>query len=120
MSASLMSGKEVALLKKKQLKHLVIQYTQDRHRAPGLAVILVGCDPASLIYVTNKRLACKEVGIVSFFYELPKETSEQDLLNLIFKLNNSKKIDGILIQLPLPEHINTPVVIEHINPKKDV
>jgi len=90
------------------------------HRAPGLAVILVGSDPASGIYVRNKRTACEEVGILARDYDLPAGTSEAELLDLIARLNDDPAIDGILVQLPLPAHINELAVIEHISPVKDV
>ena len=90
------------------------------HRAPGLAVVLVGSDQASQIYVRNKRTACEEVGITSRDYDLPHATTEQQLLQLIAELNADPAIDGILVQLPLPPHINEPAIIEHISPVKDV
>lgn len=87
---------------------------------PGLAVILVGDDPASSTYVSMKDKACKEVGIFSDMYKLNKNIKEEELLTLIQKLNNDKKIDGILVQLPLPKHINSDKVLEAIDPNKDV
>lgn len=89
-------------------------------RAPGLAVVLIGKDPASTVYVANKRKACAEVGIVSHSYDLPEETTQEALINLIDQLNCSDQIDGILIQLPLPSHINESSIIERIKPEKDV
>jgi methylenetetrahydrofolate dehydrogenase (NADP+)/methenyltetrahydrofolate cyclohydrolase len=86
---------------------------------PGLAVVLVGEDPASKVYVSMKEKACADVGIFSDEYKLPAETSEEDLLALIDKLNNDSKIDGILVQLPLPKQINTDKVLEAISPAKD-
>jgi methylenetetrahydrofolate dehydrogenase (NADP+)/methenyltetrahydrofolate cyclohydrolase len=86
---------------------------------PGLAVVLVGEDPASRVYVSMKEKACQDVGIFSDEYKLPAETSEADLLALIDKLNNDRKIHGILVQLPLPKHINTEKVLEAISPDKD-
>lgn len=120
MPASIISGKEVATFKKNELEQRIQQHIKKCSRAPGLAVILIGSDPASSIYVTNKRKACEEVGIISFSYDLPVTTSEQDLLQLIETLNHADEVDGILIQLPLPAHINTNLIIEQINPKKDV
>lgn len=120
MPASLIDGKALASLKLNQLKHWIADYVQQGHRAPGLAVVLIGDDPASAVYVTNKRKACAEVGIVSHFYDLPETTTEQKLIALIDKLNNSPDIDGILIQLPLPKHINESLIIERIKPAKDV
>jgi len=86
---------------------------------PGLAVVLVGEDPASKVYVSMKEKACSDVGIYSDEYKLPAETSESELLALIEKLNNDDKIHGILVQLPLPKHINTEKVLEAISPEKD-
>jgi len=87
---------------------------------PGLAVVLVGEDPASKVYVSMKEKACSDVGIFSDEYKLTAETSETDLLALIAKLNADRKINGILVQLPLPKHINTEKVLEAISPDKDV
>ena len=93
----------------------------ERHgRKPGLAVILVGSDPASEVYVRNKKRACDEVGIASFSHELPESTTQQHLLGLIGELNRDPRIDGILVQLPLPKHIDPETVIEAIVPDKDV
>ena len=89
-------------------------------RAPGLAVILVGDNPASQIYVGSKRRACDEVGFISRSYDLPDTTSEADLLNLIDQLNEDNSIDGILVQLPLPAGIDNVKVLERIHPDKDV
>ncbi|EHH1110732.1 bifunctional methylenetetrahydrofolate dehydrogenase/methenyltetrahydrofolate cyclohydrolase FolD [Vibrio parahaemolyticus] len=89
-------------------------------RAPGLAVVLVGEDPASQVYVGSKRRACEEVGFVSKSFDLPASTSEEELLALIDELNNDNEIDGILVQLPLPAGINTTHVLERIHPEKDV
>ena len=87
---------------------------------PGLAVIIVGDDPASRVYVNNKKKACEECGIYSEEYALPAETSEKDLLDLIEVLNGNDKISGILVQLPVPKHIDEKKVIEAISPVKDV
>ncbi|EPM6343185.1 bifunctional methylenetetrahydrofolate dehydrogenase/methenyltetrahydrofolate cyclohydrolase FolD [Vibrio parahaemolyticus] len=89
-------------------------------RAPGLAVVLVGEDPASQVYVSSKRRACEEVGFVSKSFDLPASTSEEELLALIDELNNDNEIDGILVQLPLPAGIDTTHVLERIHPEKDV
>lgn len=89
-------------------------------RAPGLAVVLVGDNPASQIYVGSKRRACEEVGFLSRSYDLPATTSEAQLLDLIAELNNDGEIDGILVQLPLPAGIDNTKVLEHISPAKDV
>ncbi|MGR5238946.1 bifunctional methylenetetrahydrofolate dehydrogenase/methenyltetrahydrofolate cyclohydrolase FolD [Vibrio alfacsensis] len=89
-------------------------------RAPGLAVVLVGEDPASQVYVGSKRRACEEVGFISKSFDLPATTSEEELLSLIDELNNDAEIDGILVQLPLPAGIDTTHVLERIYPEKDV
>jgi methylenetetrahydrofolate dehydrogenase (NADP+)/methenyltetrahydrofolate cyclohydrolase len=120
MLASLISGKEVAALKKIQIKERIKHHIQNGHSAPGLAVVLIGSDPASFIYVNNKRKACEEVGITSHYYNLPAETSQEELVKLINDLNHKEEVNGILIQLPLPKHIDTPYIIEQINPQKDV
>ena len=86
----------------------------------GLAVVIVGDDPASRVYVNNKKKACAEVGITSFEYALPAETTEAELLELVNKLNADDNVNGILVQLPLPEHINETSIINAISPKKDV
>ena len=87
---------------------------------PGLAVIIVGDDPASRVYVNNKKKACEEIGIYSLEYALPKETTEEELISLIDELNNKKEVNGILVQLPVPKHINEENIINAIDPKKDV
>ena len=87
---------------------------------PGLAVVIVGSDPASQVYVRNKKKACEEVGFRSEVFELPEETTEEELLALVKKLNEDVNIHGILVQLPLPEHLDDEVIIANIDPKKDV
>lgn len=86
----------------------------------GLAVVIVGDDPASKVYVRNKKKACEEVGFTSYEYALPAETTEQELLDLVKKLNADKKVNGILVQLPLPKHLDDKVIINNILPEKDV
>lgn len=120
MTASIIDGKALATLRRNQLKEQVKHHIEQGQRAPSLAVVLVGNDPASSIYVANKRKACEEVGIHSLSYDLPHETSQNELMALIDKLNSSEEVDGILIQLPLPKHINENEIIEHIRPDKDV
>ena len=88
--------------------------------APGLAVVLVGADPASAVYVKNKRRACRQVGFKSFDFDLPAQTSEADLFALIDRLNADPKVHGILVQLPLPPHVNAAALIDRIDPRKDV
>ena len=120
MVASIIDGKFVAAKFRNQIKQHVATRTQHGLRAPGLAVILVGADTASTIYVNSKRKACVEVGFNSYDYNLPIETCEDELLTLIDTLNSDADVDGILVQLPLPAHINTQKLIERINPNKDV
>ena len=119
-TAQLIDGKAIAQQIRTSVKEKVAQRINEGKRAPGLSVILVGLDPASQVYVGSKRKACEEVGFVSRSYDLPEDTSEQALLSLIEELNNDEKVDGILVQLPLPVHIDANLIIEHINPKKDV
>jgi methylenetetrahydrofolate dehydrogenase (NADP+)/methenyltetrahydrofolate cyclohydrolase len=118
--ASIISGKEVASLEKNKMAHRVQNHVSQGHRPPGLAVILIGSDPASSIYVNNKRKACEEVGVVSFSYNLSETTTQVELLKLIDELNHSSEVDGILIQLPLPTHMDASFILEQIHPGKDV
>jgi len=120
MTAQLIDGKAIAAALLNSIKTKIDNRIQANKRAPGLAVILVGGDPASSIYVRNKRLACEKVGIVSTAYDLPASTTELELLALIDQLNTDNRIDGILIQLPLPAHINDEHVVERVSPTKDV
>ena len=120
MTAQVISGTDLAKTIKSEVAHKITQYVAQGKRAPGLAVILVGADPASQVYVGSKRKSCAEIGIYSQSYDLPQTTSEQELLELIEKLNNDENIDGILVQLPLPKHIDSTKVIERIQPNKDV
>ncbi len=116
MTARLLDGKLVAA----HYRHQLIQQLQQTERAPGLAVILVGDDAASTVYVNHKRKACESLGFYSEAYFLPTITTETELLKLIDTLNQSDIIDGILVQLPLPAHIEKQRVIERIHPDKDV
>ena len=120
MSAQIIDGKSIAEKIKDQLKIRVEKRIQQGLRVPGLAVIKVGDDPASEVYVRNKRNSCKKVGINSIAHDLPAETSQETLLSLIDELNDDAAIDGILVQLPVPEHINPETIIERIHPDKDV
>lgn len=117
--AKLLKGKEVSARIKDEIKNEVIKL-KERGIEPGLAVILVGDDPASKVYVNNKKKACEYTGIKSFEYLLPESTTEEELLGLIEKLNEDKEVSGILCQLPLPDHINEESVINAISPTKDV
>ena len=120
MTAALIDGKLIAQQLRHSIKDKVQQRIEKGLRAPGLAVILVGSDPASQVYVGSKRKACEEVGFVSRSYDLPTSTTQDELFHLIDELNNDDAIDGILVQLPLPEGLDANLIIEHINPKKDV
>ena len=120
MTAALIDGKLIAQQLRHSIKDKVQQRIKKGLRAPGLAVILVGSDPASQVYVGSKRKACEEVGFVSRSYDLPPTTSQEQLFDLIDELNNDNAIDGILVQLPLPEGLDANLIIEHINPLKDV
>ena len=120
MPAQLIDGKSIAEDVRNQVKSDVEKRINNGQRAPGLAVILVGLDPASQVYVRKKREACAEAGIISKSYDLDENTDEQELLNLIEQLNDDDAIDGILVQLPLPEHIDSTLILEAIHPDKDV
>ena len=120
MSAQIIDGKAIAAELRQEIKARVEQRLANGLRAPGLAVVLVGSDSASQVYVGSKRRACEEVGFLSQSYDLPVDTTEENLLKLIDELNENPEIDGILVQLPLPEHIGTETVIERIHPDKDV
>ncbi len=120
MTAQIISGKAIAENLLNSIKDRIDARLQASKRAPGLAVILIGGDPASSIYVRNKRLACEKVGIRSIAYDLPATTTEAELLALIQQLNHDESIDGILVQAPLPPHIKDEHVIEAISPNKDV
>ncbi|WP_414147295.1 bifunctional methylenetetrahydrofolate dehydrogenase/methenyltetrahydrofolate cyclohydrolase FolD [Erwinia sp. BNK-24-b] len=120
MAAKIIDGKTIAQQVRLEVAEKVQQRLAAGKRAPGLAVVLVGENPASQIYVGSKRRACEEVGFVSRSYDLPASTSETELLALIDKLNNDGEIDGILVQLPLPDGIDNVKVLERIAPSKDV
>ena len=117
--AQIIDGKVIAGRIKDELKGRVADY-----KAAGveitLAVIQVGCDPASSVYVNNKKKACEYIGIKSLAYELGEETTQEELLKIICDLNNRDDVNGILVQLPVPKHIDEDLVIKSINPKKDV
>lgn len=117
--AVIIDGKEVAKEKREQIKKRVAELKAEG-KSVGLAVIIVGENPASRVYVNNKKKGCLEVGIESFEYALPESTTEEELKNLVKKLNNDDRVNGILCQLPLPKHINEDAVINTISPEKDV
>ncbi|MBT5231284.1 MAG: bifunctional methylenetetrahydrofolate dehydrogenase/methenyltetrahydrofolate cyclohydrolase FolD [Methylococcales bacterium] len=120
MTAKILDGKALSNKVKTQVRTQIEARVASGKRAPGLAVVLVGADPASEVYVRNKRKSCEFVGINSFAHDLDSTTSEADLLALIEQLNNDEKVDGILVQLPLPRHINSEKVLELIRHDKDV
>lgn len=117
--ALIINGKEISAAIKEELKTEVAQM-KDEGIEVTLAVIQVGADPASSVYVRNKKNACAYIGINSLAYELPEETGEEELLSLVSELNKRKDVNGILVQLPLPGHINEDKIIRAIDPKKDV
>jgi len=120
MSAQIMDGKAHAARLRQEIKARVGRRDEAGLRPPGLAVILLGEDPASQVYVAHKRKDCAEVGFRSFAHDLPADTPEAKLLALIDALNDDPQVDGILVQLPLPGHIDAEKVIERIHPAKDV
>ena len=120
MTAKIIDGKAIAAEIRQNVKQRVEHRLASGERAPGLAVVLVGSDPASQVYVNNKRKSCAEVGFVSRSFDLPADTPEEELLRVIDQLNEDAEIDGILVQLPLPPHIDSTIVIERIHPDKDV
>ena len=120
MTAQILDGKAIAESLKQDLKRSTDIRLKSGKRPPGLAVVLLGADPASEVYVSSKRRGCEEIGFKSTSYDLPATTTEAELLELINTLNHNSEIDGILVQLPLPVHINADNIIEHIAPHKDV
>jgi len=118
--AQIIDGKALAAKLKVDMQMDVTTLAQKHGRSPGLAVILVGDDPASHVYVKNKEIACEKVGIASISHKLPASTTQEHLLGLIAELNNDPKVDGILVQLPLPEHIHADKVLNTIHADKDV
>ncbi len=120
MTAVLLDGKQLAQTMQAEIAAEVAQLLRVRGLRPGLAAVLVGDNPASQIYVRNKRRACDKVGIASFLHELPANTSESELLTLIARLNVDSTVHGILVQLPLPPHINEATIVDAVAPRKDV
>lgn len=120
MTAQLIDGKAIAAKLRQQIAQRVAERHHQGLRTPGLAVMLVGSDPASQVYVSHKRKDCEEVGFVSKAYDMPAQTSQTDLEQLIDKLNEDPTIDGILLQLPLPAHLDASQLLERIRPDKDV
>ncbi|MDX1915648.1 MAG: bifunctional methylenetetrahydrofolate dehydrogenase/methenyltetrahydrofolate cyclohydrolase FolD [Methylophilus sp.] len=120
MTAQIISGKSIAEALLNQIHLQINNRISAGKRAPCLAVILIGADPASTIYVRNKRLACDKVGIQSIFHDLPTSITQEALFAIIDTLNHDPHVDGILVQSPLPAHINEDLLIERISPNKDV
>ena len=120
MTAKIIDGKAIAKDLRTELKSVVDENVAKGNRRPGLAVVLVGSDPASQVYVRNKRRACEEVGIKSFAYDLDENTTQEQLDKLIDDLNNNPEVDGILVQFPLPSHLDESSVVERISASKDV
>jgi len=118
--AEIIDGKKVSQHIREEVAREVEKLKNETGTTPGLAAVLVGDNPASEIYVRNKRKACEQVGIYSEEYKLSKETTQKELLSLIDKLNNDKKIHGILVQLPLPEQIDSTKILRSVSPSKDV
>ena len=120
MAAQLIDGKKISQQRIEAVAQAVKARQEKGLHTPCLAVVLVGDDPASAVYVRNKKLACQKSGIESRSYELPSETTQDDLLKLVDELNGDPAVDGILVQLPLPAHIDSQAVLERIVPHKDV
>ncbi|AXM46051.1 bifunctional methylenetetrahydrofolate dehydrogenase/methenyltetrahydrofolate cyclohydrolase FolD [Dichelobacter nodosus] len=120
MSAEIINGKEIAAEIRREIKQETAQFIAATGVRPGLAVILVGNDPASEVYVRNKGIQAEEVGFLSQIYRLPAQTTQAELLAKIIALNNDPQICGILVQLPLPAHLNAEIVLNTIDPNKDV
>jgi methylenetetrahydrofolate dehydrogenase (NADP+)/methenyltetrahydrofolate cyclohydrolase len=120
MTANIIDGKAIAKQVRTTVTKRVAERVEQGLRAPGLAVVLVGQDPASQVYVGSKRKACEEVGFISKSFDLPGDTSEHQLLELVDSLNNDPEVDGILVQLPLPEGLDAEKILERIHPHKDV
>ena len=116
----IIDGKKVSAEVKANVKKLTDELKETHGITPGLAVVIVGDDPASRVYVNNKKKACEAVGFISEEYALPAKTTQEELLSLVDTLNNKESINGILVQLPLPKHLDDKAVIEAISPLKDV
>jgi methylenetetrahydrofolate dehydrogenase (NADP+)/methenyltetrahydrofolate cyclohydrolase len=120
VSGQLLDGKALAKAIKTELADEVVEFIENNSVVPKLAAVLVGEDPASDVYVRNKRRSCEQVGIESELHRLPAETDQEDLLDLVAKLNKSHDVHGILVQLPLPSHIDSTKILDAIHPIKDV
>ncbi len=120
MSAKIIDGKQIAKNVRDNVSQAVAERIANGQRAPGLAVVLVGNDPASEVYVRNKKADCEKAGFQSFSFDLDASTSQEQLLQLVDELNGDPKVDGILVQLPLPAHLDSDLILERIKPQKDV
>ncbi len=120
MTAQMIDGKNIAAHVRQQVARRVAARREAGHRVPGLAVVLVGEDPASQVYVRNKHRACEQAGIHSFQHALPTDITQQELEQLVDRLNADPSVDGILVQLPLPAHLDERPILERIRPDKDV
>ncbi|MBW2599151.1 MAG: bifunctional 5,10-methylene-tetrahydrofolate dehydrogenase/5,10-methylene-tetrahydrofolate cyclohydrolase, partial [Deltaproteobacteria bacterium] len=118
--AVIIDGKKISQDVRNEIREKALRLKEKKGIVPGLAVVLVGDDPASQVYVRGKKNACGEVGFLSREYRLSADTSEAELLDIIDGLNHDREIHGFLVQLPVPEHIRTDVIIEAIDPRKDV
>ncbi|MBE6647107.1 MAG: bifunctional methylenetetrahydrofolate dehydrogenase/methenyltetrahydrofolate cyclohydrolase FolD [Ruminococcaceae bacterium] len=118
--AQIIDGKAISRQVREEIAAEVVSFKEKYNCAPGLAVVIVGNDPASQVYVRNKKRGCEEVGFYSESYELDESTTQEELNALVEKLNNDEKIHGILVQLPLPKHLNETEVLLRIKPEKDV
>jgi methylenetetrahydrofolate dehydrogenase (NADP+)/methenyltetrahydrofolate cyclohydrolase len=120
LTAKILDGKAVSAKERQKSAARAADFVSQYGRAPGLAVVKVGDDPASAVYVRNKRKACEECGVASFAHDLPATTSREELLKLIDALNRDDKVDGILLQLPLPKGLDSTEIMDTIDPAKDV
>lgn len=120
MAAKIIDGKQIAEKMRAEIKSEIIEQKEKTGKIPGLAVVIVGNDPASQVYVRMKSKACEKIGINSFQYDLPETTTQEKLLDLVNELNTRPDVDGILVQLPLPAQIDETTIINAINPQKDV
>ncbi|WP_028303744.1 bifunctional methylenetetrahydrofolate dehydrogenase/methenyltetrahydrofolate cyclohydrolase FolD [Oceanospirillum maris] len=120
MNAKIIDGKQIAQNIRDNITQKVNERINNGQRVPGLAVVLVGEDPASEVYVRNKKADCEQAGFKSFSYDLPATTSQDELLKLVDDLNANAEVDGILVQLPLPAHLDSDLILERIQPNKDV
>ncbi|MBI3407768.1 MAG: bifunctional methylenetetrahydrofolate dehydrogenase/methenyltetrahydrofolate cyclohydrolase FolD [Planctomycetes bacterium] len=118
--ATILDGKKLAQIIQAEIKAEIAEFHRQTGQRPGLAAVLVGDNPASQIYVRNKRLACDRVGMASWLHELPPSTTQTHLLELIAKLNTDAQVHGILVQLPLPKQIDESVIVQAVAPEKDV